>query len=206
MGRIRVLLADDRNEFLAFAAQLLESDYEVVKTVSNGQVLVEEASTLGPELILLNITMPELNGIASVRQIRAAGFIGKMVFLTVHADAECRSRNRSPRVCRQEPAYLRQTFVSVRTKTRRGSAGRSGRVETRGGGQSAVRGACERSGNQSRSCSGGRWGREPSGPTGREGRRTHRPCGDRRLCPILCSLVTMGGYSMKRSSWSSRIF
>jgi DNA-binding NarL/FixJ family response regulator len=88
LGRIRVLLADDHPEFLAVATRLLESEYEVVKTVSNGQALVNEASVLSPDLIVLDITMPGLNGIAAARQIRAKGFAGKIVFLTVHADPD----------------------------------------------------------------------------------------------------------------------
>ena len=88
MARIRVLLADDHVEFLAITAQLLESEYEVVKTVSNGLALVEEASALVPDLIVLDITMAGLNGIAAARRIRAAGFAGKMVFLTVHGDQD----------------------------------------------------------------------------------------------------------------------
>ena len=87
-GRIRVLLADDHPEFLAVATRILETEYEVVKTVSDGQALVDQASVLGPELIVLDITMPGLNGIAAARRLRAAGFTGKMVFLTVHGDPD----------------------------------------------------------------------------------------------------------------------
>jgi len=88
LSRIRVLLADDHLEFLAVATRLLEADYEVVKTVSDGQSVVEEASTLKPDVIALDITMPVLNGIAAARRLRAAGFTGKIVFLTVHGDAD----------------------------------------------------------------------------------------------------------------------
>jgi CheY-like chemotaxis protein len=88
LSRIRVLLADDHDEFLTVAGQLLAPEYEVVKTVSDGQAVVEEASTLDPDLIVLDITMPVLNGIAAAGRLREAGFTGKMVFLTVHADAD----------------------------------------------------------------------------------------------------------------------
>lgn len=88
MARIRVLLADDHLDFLAVAARLLETEYDIVKTVSDGQAVVEETSKLEPDLVVLDITMPVLNGITAARRLRAAGFKGRMVFLTVHGDAD----------------------------------------------------------------------------------------------------------------------
>jgi DNA-binding NarL/FixJ family response regulator len=88
LAAIRVLLADDHREFLAIAARLLEPEYEVVKTVSDGQAVVNEASTLAPDLVILDITMPLLDGVAAACRLRAAGFAGKMVFLTMHCDTD----------------------------------------------------------------------------------------------------------------------
>ena len=65
---------------------MLGPEYEIVKAVSNGQAVVDEACALAPELIVLDVTMPVLNGIAAARRLRAAGFAGKIVFLTVHGD------------------------------------------------------------------------------------------------------------------------
>ena len=88
LASMRVLLADDHLEFLAITARLLESEYEVIKMVSDGQAVVEEAAALSPDLIVLDITMPVLNGIAAARQLRAAGFMGKIIFLTIHEDPD----------------------------------------------------------------------------------------------------------------------
>ena len=88
---------------------MLESDYEVVKTVSDGQAVVEEASTLKPDLIVLDITMPVLNGIAATQRLRAAGFTGKIIILTVHEDADyvrAAVAAGGARICSQEPACL----------------------------------------------------------------------------------------------------
>ena len=88
LNRPRVLLADDHADFLAVVARLLEAEYEVVKTVSDGQAAFDAALQLNPDVLLLDISMPVLNGIAAAKRLKAAGFLGKIVFVTVHADAD----------------------------------------------------------------------------------------------------------------------
>lgn len=56
--------------------------------VGDGQALLEEAARLEPDILVLDISMPVLNGIEATRQLRAAGSRAKIVFLTVHQDAE----------------------------------------------------------------------------------------------------------------------
>lgn len=88
MGRARVLLADDQGAFLAVTARLLEPQYEVVKTVDNGQALLDEAARLEPDVVVLDISMPVLEGIEAARRMRAAGSPAKIVVLTVHEDPD----------------------------------------------------------------------------------------------------------------------
>lgn len=88
MNRLRVLLADDHKDFLAAAAQLLQPEFEVVKTVGDGQELLAEAANLDPDVLVLDISMPVLNGIEAARKLRAGGSRAKIVFLTVHQDPE----------------------------------------------------------------------------------------------------------------------
>ena len=88
MTRARVLLADDHPDFLTVTRGLLEPEYEVVQTVSDGQAAIEETSRLHPDVVVLDITMPVLNGIEAAKHLKAMGFAGKIVFLTVHADAD----------------------------------------------------------------------------------------------------------------------
>src|SRR5262245_36451808 len=85
---MRVVLADDNDDFLGAITGLLDPEFEVVATVSDGQALVEEAARLDPDLILLDISMPVLNGIEAARQLRTAGSQVKIIFLTVHEDAD----------------------------------------------------------------------------------------------------------------------
>jgi len=85
---VSVLLADDHGEFLATVVRHLEPHYDVVGTVSNGQALVDEAVRLAPDLVVLDISMPVLNGIDAARKLKASGSRATIVFLTVHADPD----------------------------------------------------------------------------------------------------------------------
>ena len=82
-----ILIADDHKMFAEGLASLLEDDFELVGTVSDGQALVAEATRLSPEVIVVDISMPVLNGLDATRQLKQAGSPAKIIFLTMHADA-----------------------------------------------------------------------------------------------------------------------
>ena len=88
MNRPRVLLADDHPLFLIGLQALLEKDCEVVGVVTDGRALLEAASRLKPEVIVLDIGLPVLNGIDAARQIKKAQPETKLLFLTMHANPE----------------------------------------------------------------------------------------------------------------------
>jgi DNA-binding NarL/FixJ family response regulator len=88
LSRARVLLADDHEEFLAVEAQLLEPEFEVVTTASDGWETLEQAARFSPDLVILDISMSKLDGIATARHLRAAGSRAKIIFLTVHGDPD----------------------------------------------------------------------------------------------------------------------
>ena len=83
-----VLLADDHEEFLAAVVRHLEPHVEVVSTVDNGMALLEEAVRLQPDVIVLDISMPVLNGFETARKLREIGSRARIVFLTVQADPD----------------------------------------------------------------------------------------------------------------------
>ena len=87
-ARPRVLLADDHDFFLNRVTSVLQSGFELVGTVNDGGALVREAQRLRPDVVILDITMPVLNGIQAAHEIHAAFPAIKLVFLTVHADPE----------------------------------------------------------------------------------------------------------------------
>lgn len=82
-----ILIADDHKMFAEGLASLLEDDFELVGIVSDGRALVEEATRLSPEVIVVDISMPVLNGLDATRQLKQAGSSAKVIFLTMHADA-----------------------------------------------------------------------------------------------------------------------
>jgi DNA-binding NarL/FixJ family response regulator len=88
LDRVRVLLADDNEDFLAATARLLESECEVVATVRDGETLIKEAARLEPEVLVLDISMPGLSGIAAAQYLRETGCTAKIVFLTANGDPD----------------------------------------------------------------------------------------------------------------------
>ena len=86
MNRPRVLLADDHPLVLAALCSLLESECEIVGAVSDGRALVEAAGRLKPDVIVLDISLPLLNGMDAARQIKKEQPETKILFLTMHAN------------------------------------------------------------------------------------------------------------------------
>lgn len=85
---MRILLADDHPHVLEKVAQLLEPMYEIVGTVTDGQSLVDAAARLRPDVLVIDITMPNMTGIEAANMLKEDGCESKIVFLTVHADPD----------------------------------------------------------------------------------------------------------------------
>jgi DNA-binding NarL/FixJ family response regulator len=86
MSRPRIMIADD-HAFVADACKkLLEPEYDVVATVGDGRALVRIAATLKPQVIIIDIGMPLLNGLDAGHQIKQILRSVKLVFLTMNTD------------------------------------------------------------------------------------------------------------------------
>ena len=94
MSRPRVLLADDHRVVAEGLKRLLEDDFELVGVEEDGRALVAAARTLKPDVIVADISMPHLNGIDAMVQLKKDNPDVKVVFLTMH----------------QEPAYARRAL------------------------------------------------------------------------------------------------
>jgi DNA-binding NarL/FixJ family response regulator len=86
--RPRVLLADDHTLLTEALAGLLEPRFEVVGTAADGRALLTMAKELQPDVVLVDIAMPVLDGIQAGRQVREALPACKLIFLTMAQDAD----------------------------------------------------------------------------------------------------------------------
>ena len=86
MSKPRILIADDHKIFAEGLKRLLNEDFEIAGVVGDGRQLVAAAEKLRPDAIVADISMPMLNGIDAVRQIKKVHPGIKVVFLTMHPD------------------------------------------------------------------------------------------------------------------------
>lgn len=91
MSRPRIVIADDHPEILKKVRELLKLEFEVVKTVADGQALILAVAEWHPDVVILDITMPGINGIEASRQLQQAGSTAKKIFLTIHKDPDFQS-------------------------------------------------------------------------------------------------------------------
>lgn len=84
----KLLLADDHAIVIEGLTRLLESEFEIIGTVGDGRALLEAAQQLEPDVIVADLSMPLLNGLEALRQLRRANLRSKVVILSMHADVE----------------------------------------------------------------------------------------------------------------------
>ncbi len=88
MIRPRVLLADDHQIVAQGLSSILEPEYELVGIAKDGRELVSAFQKLRPDVVVTDISMPSLNGLEAARQIRKIDDRARIIFLTMHLDAD----------------------------------------------------------------------------------------------------------------------
>jgi DNA-binding NarL/FixJ family response regulator len=83
-----VLLADDHTMIMEGLASVLEPEFEIVDRAADGRELLRLAEQLKPDVVVVDISMPLLNGIEAVRQLRKTIQRTKFIFLTMHPEAD----------------------------------------------------------------------------------------------------------------------
>ena len=84
----RVLLVDDLSQFLEKVTYILRDEFDIVGYAQDGEEAIKAASTLNPDLLVLDIEMPFPNGIQVASHLRDSGCRAKVIFLTVHEDPD----------------------------------------------------------------------------------------------------------------------
>ena len=87
---IQILLADDFEPWRRFVCSMIQEEpgLQIICEVSDGQAAIHKAKELKPDLILLDICLPKLNGIAAAREIRMCAPESKILFLTQESSAD----------------------------------------------------------------------------------------------------------------------
>jgi DNA-binding NarL/FixJ family response regulator len=91
--RARILLADDHAVALAQATRVLGEHWDIAGTAANGVELLAAAARLDPDVIILDIAMPVMDGFEAARNLRRTGSRSRLVFLTVFDDHDYRAES-----------------------------------------------------------------------------------------------------------------
>jgi len=84
----RILIADDHTLLVDGFRLMLEPEFEIVGSVEDGHALLQAAETFKPDIVLMDISMPVLNGIDAARQLRKTQPNCKIIFVTMHSDSD----------------------------------------------------------------------------------------------------------------------
>lgn len=88
INRSRILIADDHNLVAELCKRLLETEFNVIGVVGDGRALVRAARELQPDVVVVDIAMPILNGLDAGRQVKEILPAVKLVYLTMNPDVE----------------------------------------------------------------------------------------------------------------------
>jgi DNA-binding NarL/FixJ family response regulator len=84
----RILLADDQEEMLETLVEMLEDEFQIVGTAENGTRVLELTPRLAPDIVVLDISMPVLNGFEAALRLKEQCSAARVVFLTAHEDTD----------------------------------------------------------------------------------------------------------------------
>lgn len=86
--RWRLLLADDHEAMLASVEEVLGARYDVVGIAGDGETLLDLVAALDPDIAVIDISMPGLNGMQAAQRLKDSGAPTKLVFLTIYGNPE----------------------------------------------------------------------------------------------------------------------
>jgi DNA-binding NarL/FixJ family response regulator len=87
VSKVRIVLADDHREMVAIVRSTLGEDFEIVAAVEDGRRALDAVLALDPDVLITDISMPEMDGLQLAGQIKKAHCRTKIIFLTMHQDS-----------------------------------------------------------------------------------------------------------------------
>jgi len=88
VASIRLVLADDNPAILETLADMLQPSYEVADALSDGRSVLQRVPELLPDVLILDISLPDMTGFDVLRQLKKIGIYSKVIFLTVHENID----------------------------------------------------------------------------------------------------------------------
>jgi DNA-binding NarL/FixJ family response regulator len=87
VSKVRIVLADDHREMVAIVRSTLGEDFEIVAAVEDGRMALDAVLALDPDVLITDISMPEMNGLQLAGQVKTSHCRTKVIVLTMHQDA-----------------------------------------------------------------------------------------------------------------------
>ena len=87
-SRARILVAEDHELMREQVVRMLKRDFEVLDAVTNGEALLDAAARLNPDICVIDISMPVLNGIEAATRLKQNNSTAKVIFLTIYNDSD----------------------------------------------------------------------------------------------------------------------
>ena len=85
---MRLVLADDNPAILETLAEMLQPHYEIADALPDGRSVLRRVPELRPDVLILDISLPDMTGFDVVRQLKSSGVHAKVIFLTVHENID----------------------------------------------------------------------------------------------------------------------
>jgi DNA-binding NarL/FixJ family response regulator len=86
VNKISIVVADDNEEMLSLCEEILQLEFEVVATVRDGRDLLQAVENFKPDVIIADISMPEISGIEATKRIITKNMGAKIILLTMHSN------------------------------------------------------------------------------------------------------------------------
>jgi DNA-binding NarL/FixJ family response regulator len=83
---IRIIVADDNVDMLELLKDILEPEFEIIAAVRDGRDLIQAVKNFKPDIVITDVSMPEMSGIEATRKITEENLKAKIIILTVHTD------------------------------------------------------------------------------------------------------------------------